>query len=435
MIGQQILNAVHPGFLRDVDRPLFDPAREAMPRDVRRAEQLAAIEREWERAWQIPFYRDRYRAAGLTAGAFPGLDAIPLTRKSDLRLNEADNPPFGSHRAVQLHDATRIARSTGTTGKPWYTFYTIGDIDRMSEIDRTIYWRCGYRPGMHYSLSFPQNLYPTNVNGGRSMRQAGMLEIPVGVPFSQADAISHIQVWQELGVDIAMCSLPQLNAYDEAAREMGVDLAAVLDGAILVLIEASMQWEAPRRRLEAAYNVKVRNTYGVSDCIGFACLDGEEHSGMAQPVNYYMIQICDPETGREVEPGTPGHLVVTMFGMDQFLMRFDSEDVVVERTEPCPTGSTLMRWNYLGRTPDMAVIGDTRILPVQVQLELESFGAPEFGITPGVADRLKVKAEHPDADAIARHLSERLGVPAEVDSIPVGSLPRSLYKPRRLAAD
>ena len=434
-IGAQRLGAVHPGYLNNTSRSLFDPTLEAMAPVDRRALQRAAFTTEWERAWTLPFYRERYLQAGLKPGTIPDLSDIPMVRKSDLRANEAALPPFGSHRAVNLADAVRIARSSGTTGRPWYTFYTIDDIDRMREIDRTIYWRAGYRPGMHYSLSFPQNLYPTNVNGGRSMRDAGMLEIPVGVPFSVEDAVGHIRVWQEIGVDILMLSLPQLNLSDEAARSIGLDLAELLSGNIVSIIEASMQWETPRKRLEAAYNIRVRNTYGVSDCIGFSVLDGETHSGMAQPVNYYITQICDPDTGREVEPGTPGHLVVTMFGMDQFMLRFDSEDVVVERTDPCPTGSTLMRWNYLGRTADMAVIGDVRLLPVQVQLELEAYGAPEFGIAPGAADVLRLKVEHPDADSIARHLSERLGVPATVISAPQGSMPRSTYKPRRLAFD
>jgi len=434
MIGEQNLAAIHPGYLTDTGRKLFNPDKEAMPSEQRLQHYKRALEREWERAWQIPFYRDKFSTAGLKASEYPGLEAIPMTRKSELRANELAHPPFGTHRSVQLHDAVRIARSSGTTGKPWYTFYTINDIERMREIDRTIYWRAGYRPGMHYSLSFPQNLYPTNVNGGRSMRDAGMLEMPVGVPFTLDEAVSHIRVWQELGVDILMCSLPQLNLYDEAAKSVGVDLPELLEGNILSIIELSMQWEAPRTRLEKAFGVKVRNTYGVSDCIGFSCLDGETHSGMAQPVDYYIIQICDPETGREVPPGTPGHLVVTMFGMDQFLMRFDSEDVVVRRSEPCPTGSTLKRWNYLGRTPDMAIVGQARLLPIHVQLELEHFGAPEFAINAGEAPVLSVQVEHEDAAAIRKHLADALEVPVEVTSLATRALPRSFYKPRRLAA-
>ena len=434
-LSEQRRKAVDPRYLRDTGRALFDPEREAMDSAQRRAKQLKALEGEWERAWRLPFYRDKFAAAGLRPGELPPLDQIPMTRKSELRVNESENPPFGTHRWVQLEDAIRIARSTGTTGKPWYTFYTIDDIDRMRDIDRTIYWRAGYRPGMHYSLSFPQNLYPTNVNGGRSMRDAGMLEIPVGVPFTLEEAVSHIRVWQELGVDILMLSLPQLNLYDDAAKSIGVDLPELLNGDIVAMIEASMQWKAPRKRLEDAYNVRIRNTYGVSDCIGFSCLDGETHSGMAQPIDHYLIQICDPVTGREVEAGTPGHLVVTLFGMDQFLMRFDAEDVVVQRSEPCPTGSTLLRWNYLGRTPDMATIGDRRILPIHVQLELEAFGAPEFTLRAGASDQLCIKVESPDPEAIRRHVSEALDIPVAVESLPRGSLPRSTYKPRRLSAD
>ena len=433
MIGAQLRAAVHPGYLHDTGRPLFDPAREAMDQAQRKQKMHAAIEKEWERAWRIPYYRDTYERAGLRAGAFPGLNAIPLTRKSQLRVNEAENPPFGTHRAVQLDDASRIARSTGTTGSPWYTFYTIDDIDRMTDIDRTNFWRCGHRPGMRYSHSWPQNLYPTNVNGGRSLRDVGILEIPVGMPFSQHDAVSHLRVWQELRPDIVMATMPQLATYEDAARSVGIDIAELLEGRIFITLEASMQWPAPRERVERAYGVKLRNSYGVSDCIGFACLDGHHHSGFAQPVDYYCLQVCDPETGQDVAPGTAGHLVVTLFGMDQFLLRFDSEDVVIQREESCPTGSTLVRWNYLGRTPDMAMVGIARILPVHLQLELESFDAPEFAFTAGRTDTLTVKVEHDDAQAIRNHLSSVFDVPVLVESVSKGSLPRSLYKPRRLA--
>jgi phenylacetate-CoA ligase len=83
----------------------------------------------------------------------------------------------------------------------------------------------------------------------------------------------------------------------------------------------------------------------------------------------------------------------------------------------------------------MATIGDRRILPIHVQLELEAFGAPEFTLRAGASDQLCIKVESPDAEAIRRQVSEALDVPVAVESLPTGSLPRSTYKPRRLSAD
>jgi len=80
----------------------------------------------------------------------------------------------------------------------------------------------------------------------------------------------------------------------------------------------------------------------------------------------------------------------------------------------------------------MAVIGETKILPIHVQLALEAFGAPEFAMGAGAADVLAVKVEHPDAGQISRELADSLGVSVNIESLAAGTLPRSVYKPRRL---
>lgn len=78
------------------------------------------------------------------------------------------------------------------------------------------------------------------------------------------------------------------------------------------------------------------------------------------------------------------------------------------------------------------------LLPLDVQLALEDVdpdGAPEFQLVPGEAPRLRLRVESDDRDGgkLAGALEEALGVPAEVETVPIGSLPRSSFKPRRVA--
>ena len=82
----------------------------------------------------------------------------------------------------------------------------------------------------------------------------------------------------------------------------------------------------------------------------------------------------------------------------------------------------------------MGVIGESKILPIHVQLALESFGAPEFAMAAGSADALAVKVEHSDAAQISRELEAALGISVTIESLAAGTLPRSAYKPRRLAS-
>ncbi len=80
------------------------------------------------------------------------------------------------------------------------------------------------------------------------------------------------------------------------------------------------------------------------------------------------------------------------------------------------------------------------LLPLDVHLALEdvaAHGAPEFQLlADGDSALLRVRVEDDDdgrATSLAGALGEALGVPTDVETVPVGSLPRSSFKPRRLA--
>jgi hypothetical protein len=73
------------------------------------------------------------------------------------------------------------------------------------------------------------------------------------------------------------------------------------------------------------------------------------------------------------------------------------------------------------------------LFPLDVQLALVPFGAPEFLVEKGKKpDTLCVKVETAgDGADLASALQKTLGVPAEVTPIPVGSLPRAFFKQKR----
>jgi phenylacetate-CoA ligase len=419
------------------DRELWDASVQAVAVDERRRQADEGLAREWQRVWSqpLPFYRDRYEAAGLTADVMPVLDDIPRTSKANLRRNEDEHPRWGTHRSVGLSDAARLAVTTGTTGKPWMIFYSRDDLDVMVEMQFQHTWRTGLRAGHHFTHSWPGGLYPTGVLGGRHFLRLGILEIPVGPPFSLEQAASHIELWRDLHIDALMCTGSQLQTYDEAARSIGVDLAEVLEGTRLIFLEASCQFERPRRRVESTYGVRLHNMSGAGEIPGFVTSDCRFHTGLHAPGGNYLVQVCDPLTGRSLPPGERGTLVLSMWGMDAFYLRYDIEDIVVEASGPCPCGQTGPRYMLIGRAADRAEIGGRMVLPLDVQLTLEAAGAPEFVLAAGEHEalNLRVECDPGSADDIRDLVQKELDVPAVVDPVPVGSLPRATFKPRRIA--
>jgi phenylacetate-CoA ligase len=419
------------------DRELYDPAVQATDPDSLRRDALAGIAADWSRPWTdpLPFYRDKLTAAGFDPGKMPDLDDIPRTTKPELRADVEAYPPLGTHRSISVAQAIRVGSSTGTTGKPWLILYSPRDLEEWLPVRLRYWWRNGLRPGGRLSHSWPMGLYSTGVLGGRDFLQLRVMEISCGPPATPADVQQHLDVWQALRPTAFMVTGSQLLTYAEAAAERGFDLADLTAGTSLILSEAACQFSGPRQRVEERYGAEVRNISGASEVTGFSLSDCRFHTGLHVPIGHHYVQVCDPVTGREVASGKRGTLVVSSFGLDSYFLRYDLQDIVMTSTEPCPCGETGQRYTYLGRLADVAEVDGRELLPIDVQLALDDFGAPEFRMRAGGQKALSLRVETDDPAAkLAGELAQVLGVPVQIDAVAPGTLPRATFKARRVTA-
>lgn len=419
-----------------VDRELFDPSRQTIEPAENRRRALAGLATEWERAWDNPYYSKRFREAGLAPGPMPDLDEIPRTTKDDLRADVQARPPFGTHRSVTLANARRVGTSTGTTGKPWLQLWTERDMASAIDVRMQYLWRAGMRPDGRFAHSWPTGLYSTGVLAGRDFLRAEIMEIPCGLPNTAQDIATHLDLWELLSPTGFMLTGSQIGIYDEAARAAGKDLRTLFNGASVLIVEALYQFEGPRKQFEEQYGVRLHNITGASEVPAYSINDCRFHTGMHVPIGNHLIQVVDPETGREVADGERGNLVINAYGLDAFYMRYDLEDIVVAETGPCPCGDTGQRYTFIGRGADRCEVQGKKILPLDIQLALFEHGSPEFRLKPGKLDKvqLMVECEGSAANGLAADLASRLDVPVEIEAVETGSLPRSSFKPRRTAS-
>jgi phenylacetate-CoA ligase len=139
---------------------------------------------------------------------------------------------------------------------------------------------------------------------------------------------------------------------------------------------------------------------------------------------------------------------VTVLEKDNFLLRYDLEDVVRWNTKPCPCGETHRRLFYEGRARDVVPVGDVEVLPIDVALVLYDFPevstpSAEYQIVrpPAPAPTLHVRLEYDpaagvDPGALTRRLAERfrdrLGIAVELALVARGDVPRFAYKAARV---
>lgn len=434
-------NTLRPRGLDD-SRRFWNPAAQTMPTDELAALAAAGFAREWRRPWElpIPFYRERFERAGLSPDEVPDLDDVPTTTKGDLRANEAQFPPFGTHRSVSIDQAVRLGRSTGTTGgRPVFIMFGPRDLETAIEFQSRTIWDFPLRPGQRFSHSWPGGLYVSSTTTGFYYVKTGVLELPMGPPMTPEIAMEHVQLWQILQPDGFMVTLSQWEIYQDAARACGIDFHDIVGGKVVALFDMSFQFPGPRQRVEREFGITIRNMGGVGEVPGFGCPDCDHRTGQHVPGDHVIVQACDPATGRSVPDGERGHLVVTTYDMDAFFVRYDVEDIVTVEHGACPCGQTGPRFRVLGRAADAVEVAGRTVLPLDVQIALDDHGAPEFQVMigdSGPRDRLALRLEADSksaADELGAVVAHELGVGVDVEQVDVGSLPRSVFKPRRVA--
>jgi len=419
------------------DRPYYDAAIQTMPLEHVRRLQAERLARQLDRVWSVPvpFFRRKLEAAGLTRADLRGLDdlaAIPATRKSELRASEEEHPPFGDYRGAPASACVRLGASTGTSGRPTLILWTRKDLAVDYAASARGRWRWGLRPGLSLANAHPFGMNAGGWHFSHGIEALGVLNVPSGPPVGNDHVQDVVEVWRRLKPSMYRLFGNVARTYADAARARGLDPARDLN-----LITAG---DHP-----AEQYLMVSSGLEALPLLGSAC---DERDGAHVSEDLAIVEVLDARTGRPCGHGERGNLVVTVLEKDNFLLRYDLEDVVRWNTTPCPCGETHRRLFYEGRVRDVVPVAGVDVLPIDVALVLYEFPevsrpSAEYQIVRGPESRtaLHVRVEYDpatgvDEAALAARLVEafraRLGVPARPELVARGVVPRFAYKAARV---
>jgi phenylacetate-CoA ligase len=404
------------------------PDVQALPRDRLRALQEERLRAVAARAFDVPFFRRKLDAAGLGPDDLKTLDdlrRVPRTVKQELRDSESNTPPLGDYRAAPREQCVRLSTSSGTTGRPTIMLFTQHDLDVEYDAGSRMFARQGYKPGEVIT-----HAHPGGLNGGASLlggviEHFGCLNVPVGPPASKADAETAVKLWRELKPDHYEVFGPALHTFWETAKGMGLDPSKDLN----MPAPSEMQ---PWRTVSAGLDAFA--------FLGSAC---PEHRGAHVCEDEAIVEAVDPGSGEPVPDGTRGHLVVTSLTKDNFMLRYDLQDLVRLDRGECACGETHLRAFWDGRAADAVIAAGKTQLPLDVQIALAGIDevakpALEFQMVRSAdhrALRVRVEAHARPKGLEARvttALQDALGVPVTLELLDAGALPRPAYKPLRV---
>lgn len=371
---------------------IWDSA-EIMDHEQRKVLQLRRLKETVSRVMNVPLYRDKLKASGVTPESIKSLDDIrrlPITTKEDLRLHY----PLG-YLTVPQDQILRIHGSSGTTGKPVLVAYTRKDLEMWSGLCARFLTAGGLLPRHLVQVSFGYGLF----TGGFGLHY-GIERVGAGIlPAAAGNTPRQLMFIQDLKPDVLIATPSYALNIGEVARDMGIKPGEL---SLKYAHFGGEPWtDEMRRTIEEQLGIMAFNNYGLSELIG-PSVSGECYvqKGMHIQEDMFYVECLDPDTLEPVPEGEPGELVITNLKREAMsVLRYRTRDIAILDRSPCPCGRTTMRMGrVIGRSDDMLIIRGVNVFPSQIEealLKVEGV-APYFQIEvtrPGALDEVTVHVE------------------------------------------
>lgn len=427
---------------------LLDQAEFASPERLRAHQTEAWAAQSAHVAGHSAFYRDLWQ--GRTPPAdLRDLAELPLSDKAQLRVSQAEHPPFGTYMAASRRDAVRLHRTSGTTGQAMNLALSARDCAVTEAVGGRCQSAAGLTPEDTVVHCLNYQMWMGGLTDHMTLQATGAMVVPFGVGSTEL----LVRTIQEVGVTAISCTPSYPAVLERVIAERFPGLRPRDLGLRLGLFggEAGLDDPAFRARLREVWGMEPRNAnYGVSDVFcNFAaqCEDDTRLHFMAADVLW--PELIDPESGAPLPlaVGQTGELVLTHLARDcQPLVRFRSGDIIaVDDTAPCSCGRTGFRFRVVGRSDDMVVVRGLNLFPTMVAAVINEFDAlsGDYRITlesPPPYDALPVTVElakrgaAPEglAEAVAAAIKAKLGATARVKVVPHGTFPLTEGKTTRV---
>ena len=425
---------------------IWNKEAECMSENDKEALQLKRLQAVVKRAYEnVPYYRKRFDEAGVKPEdikTLKDIEKLPFTTKTDLR----DAYPFGMF-AVPEDEIVEVHTTSGTTGKPTVSGYTVKDLDIWGEVIARALGMAGAG-----KKDIIQNAYGYGLfTGGMGVHYGAQKIGATVVPISAGNTMRQLEIMEDFGSTVLTCTPSYALYLGEMAEREGISKESIKLKA--GVFGAEMWTEEMRNEIEKRLNLTALNIYGLTEVIGpGVAMECEDKNGLHISDDHFYPEIVDSKTLETLPEGEKGELVLTTLTREGMpVIRFRTKDVTALRKGECSCGRTLIKMDRItGRTDDMLKIRGVIVFPSQIEkalLKIEDL-EPHYQIVvtrPQHLDELEVQVETSEkffsdevkhVEEVKKMIEDRIhseiGLRVNVTLVEPQSLPRSEGKAVRV---
>ena len=384
------------------------------------------------------YYGKIYKEAGITEiTSQEDFEKIPFSSKDDLR----NAYPIG-FQAVPDEEVVRIHSSSGTTGKPVIIPYTAKDVDDWATMFARCYETAGITPKDRIQITPGYGLWTAGIGFQAGCEKLGAMAVPMG----PGNTEKQLQMMQDLKSTVLTATSSYAVLLAEEINKRGIKDKIYLKKGVF----GSERWSKKMRDyIQNELGIELYDIYGLTEIygpgIGISC---EKEAGIHYWDDYVYIEIIDPKTGEVVPDGEEGEIVITTLVKEGApLIRFRTHDISRIIPGKCECGNSYPRIDIIkGRCDDMFKVHGVNMFPSQVEEILQNIdgASSEYNITIAHDDEknkdimiVTVEIEgrvnfEMTAKMIQGAFKSKIGVTPRITPVPVGTLPRSEKKTKRV---
>ena len=418
---------------------MWNREKETLSRDEYSKLQLEGLKKSLARVWTNEFYRSRLEKGGVGSPddvkSLDDLAKLPFFTKEDFR----EAYPLKMS-CVDRKELLEFHMSSGSTGTPVVMAYTKGDLLQWAECMARCYAMAGLEKGDAFQIIPTFGLFNGGFGFYHGARKAGLFTVPASSGNTERQ-IRLMKDFRSKGFASVVSYVPRLIEKLDECPEGERDLPHLKVG----IFGSETFSDETRKRIESRLGIECFDIYGMTETggVGTTGQDCRCHCGLHVFEDQYITEVIDPVTGKVLPDGEYGELVFTSLTREAMpIIRYRTHDIsrIVSR-EKCACGRTSLRIDRItGRTDDMLIVKGVNFYPRQVEQALKEI--------PGVADEFQIileerhgmtevtinveAAEGVTGHTVAKHLRERLGFLPKGDVFPIGSLPRTEGKAKRV---
>jgi len=311
---------------------------------------------------KAPAVKDRFDNAGVKPAdirTIKDLEKIPMLRKDDLVALQKANPPFGGYLAVPLDNLERIYQSPG----PIY------DPQRKRGFGMGGGMGSDFGKGQIVINTWSYHITPAGLGVDQLLRSMGFTVVPMGTGNTEL----QVQVMHDLKVHGFVGTPSFLKIIIDKAEDMGYNFKRDFN-LKWAMVGGEMGGEVLRKLFQEKYGILCMggDTYATAD-VGTVATGCDKQSGMHITADA-IVEIVDPATGKQLEPGEIGEIVVTPFDEVYPLIRFGTGDLSMMVDEPCECGRTTPRLpKIMGRSGEAVRVRGMFVHPKQTDETIARF--------------------------------------------------------------